>query len=122
STVMVRRSALGEHRFVPGLEPAEDRDLWFRLVCANHVYVSDQAEATAVLEPNSLSRSGADSGYAPMIEVLARHADVLGSRGVRNYQARVYRDWAAAHLGDGRPRDALKPATKRLRLQPLSPQ
>ena len=32
STVLLRRDSLGEERFVPGLEPAEDRDLWIRIV------------------------------------------------------------------------------------------
>jgi hypothetical protein len=38
STILVRRNVVGTNRFVSGLEPAEDRDLWVRLVSAAPVY------------------------------------------------------------------------------------
>ena len=39
SVLLVRRKALGEQRFVSGLEPAEDRDLWIRLAATTAVYL-----------------------------------------------------------------------------------
>src|SRR5437016_5112449 len=39
STILVRRNVVGANRFVSGLEPAEDRDLWVRLVSAAPVYM-----------------------------------------------------------------------------------
>jgi glycosyltransferase involved in cell wall biosynthesis len=120
STVVVRREALGEHRFESGLEPAEDRHLWSRLTAAWPVYVISEPLATAVLEPGSLSRSNVDVDFANMIRVVRRNADLLGHRGTRHWEAIFYRLWASCHLGDGRPRDALKAAWNRTRRQPAS--
>jgi glycosyltransferase involved in cell wall biosynthesis len=119
-TVMIRRSALADRRFVSGLEPAEDRDLWVRMITAHPAYVINEPLATAVLEPNSLSRSDPDFGYGPMIQVLRRHEKLVGKRGLRRLEARVYRGWAAAHLSRGSTGLALRPALERLRRQPWS--
>jgi glycosyltransferase involved in cell wall biosynthesis len=120
STVIVRREALGDHRFVSGLEPAEDRDLWVRLIAGSPVYILSEPLATAVLEPGSLSRSDVDTDYTNMLRVVHRHADILGQRGTHYWEALFFRLWAANHLGDGRPREALNPAWNRLRRQPTS--
>ena len=60
STILVRRDVVGTNRFVSGLEPAEDRDLWVRLVAAAPVYLSSEPLATYVQEPNSLCRSNVE--------------------------------------------------------------
>lgn len=122
TTVLVRRAALGEHRFVSGLEPAEDRDLWARLVASAPTFKLGAPLATNVLEPNSLSRSSVDVDCRNMLAVVRRHARLLGRRHVRVQEAYTYRRWAAGHLGQGRPRSAILPAARRLRREPLSPQ
>jgi glycosyltransferase involved in cell wall biosynthesis len=60
STVLIRRQVLGQERFDPNLRTAEDRDLWIRLAQVRPVYIAAEPLATAVLEPNSLSRSEPD--------------------------------------------------------------
>jgi glycosyltransferase involved in cell wall biosynthesis len=122
STVIVRRAALGSHRFVSGLEPAEDRDLWVRVITSRPVYLISEPLATAVLEPGSLSRSSVDTDCANMLRVVRRHGDLLGRSGLRTREADVFRRWAGIHLGSGRPLTALGPAWRRLVRQPLSPQ
>jgi glycosyltransferase involved in cell wall biosynthesis len=122
STVVVRREALGAERFVTGLEPAEDRDLWVRLIAAHPVYVLSDPLATAFLGPGSLSRSDVDTDFANMLRVIRRHGALLGTRGLRHWEAVFFRLWASCHLGDGRPRDARAPAWNRLRREPLSPE
>jgi glycosyltransferase involved in cell wall biosynthesis len=120
TTVLVRRSTLGEHRFVTGLEPAEDRDLWVRLIVSGPVFFDPEPLATWVLEPNSLSRSSIDTDCGNMLRVVRRHASLLGQEGLRHWEADTFRRWAGNHLAQGRPRDALKYAFARLRLDPLS--
>jgi glycosyltransferase involved in cell wall biosynthesis len=120
STVLVRREALGNHRFDATLPTAEDVDLWLRLVLALPVYLLTEPLATAVLEEGSLSRSDVASDARNMLAVLRRHATVLGRAGVRAWQANVYRAWAAGHLAKGEPGAAIKPAWNRLVRQPLS--
>ena len=122
STVVVRRSALGERRFDPSLETAEDVDLWIRLVLAAPVYLMSEPLATAVLTAGSLSRSDVSADSRNMLAVIRRHAAVLGRAGVRAGTSRVYREWAAGHLGNGEPREAIYPAWNRLTWQPWSPQ
>ncbi len=120
-TVLVRREVLGTERFVPGLEPAEDRDLWVRLVNSCPVYLMAQPLATAVLNPGSLSRSSIDRDCGNMLRVIRRHAALLGARGLRHWEADTYRRWAGNHLAQGRPRQATALAWKRLQLEPLTP-
>lgn len=120
STVLVRRAVLGDHRFTSGLEPAEDRDLWFRLVVAAPVYLISEPLITYVEESGSLSRTNVVRGYGNMIRVIHRHAAVVGRRAVRAQEAVTYRGWASAHLHEGHPEAALRPAVRRLRRQPLS--
>ena len=122
STVAVRRSALGNHRFESGLEPAEDRDLWVRLVTGGSVYFLSEPLATAVLEPGSLSRSGIDTDSTNMLRVVHRYRALLGRKGVRNWEATVYRKWAGVHLTNGRAGAALPYAWRRLLRQPCTPQ
>jgi glycosyltransferase involved in cell wall biosynthesis len=122
SMVLVRRSALGEHRFVSGLEPAEDWDLWVRLITSVPIFLTADPLATYVLEPGSLSRSSIDVDCKNMLRVVRRHAGLLGKKGLRYWEAHTLRRWAGNHLVQGRPRAALKHALSRLRLQPLSPE
>lgn len=122
STVLVRREVLGAHRFDTGLRTAEDVDLWVRLLPARPVYVFSEPLATAVLEPGSLSRSDVAADCRNMLEVLRRHAGLLGRNGLRRWRARTYREWAAGHLGNGEPAAALGPAWKRVCHQPWSPE
>lgn len=122
STVVVRRSVLAEQRFDTSLATAEDVDLWIRLVLAAPVYLMSQPLATGVLTAGSLSRSDISGDARNMLAVIHRHARVLGRAGVRGGRLRVYREWAAGHLGNGEPREAIWPAWKRLSRQPWSAQ
>jgi glycosyltransferase involved in cell wall biosynthesis len=122
STVLVRRELLADSRFVPGLEPAEDRDLWVRLVLSGSVYLLADRLATYVIDDASLSTASVDRDCGNMLQVVRRHAGVLGPRGVRYWEADTYRRWAGNHLARGCPQGGLKPAWSRLRRQPLSPE
>lgn len=121
-TLMVSRDALADHRFISGLETAEDRDLWVRLAAEYPLYLLPEPLATVVLEPGSLSRGNADLDYANMLRVVRRNAEMLGPRGLRAREAIVFRQWAARHLGSGCPGAAMCPARERLKLEPFSPQ
>ena len=120
SAVLVRRAVLGGHRFVPGLEPAEDRDLWCRLAAAAPVYLSSTPRMTYMLEAGSLSRTNLDRDCTNMLRVIHRHAGLLGPRHLRRWEVSTYRRWAGEYLSDGRPAAALRPAVQRLKRQPLS--
>jgi len=120
--VLVRRNVLGDQRFVSGLEPAEDRDLWIRLVASTDIYFVPEPLATYVQMPGSLSNSDSDRDCGSMLKVVHRHAAVLGAKGVREQEAIIYRRWAGAHLAKGKPRSAISPAARRLAIQPTSPQ
>jgi glycosyltransferase involved in cell wall biosynthesis len=122
STMVVRREILGDLRFTSGFEPAEDRELWIRLIANAPAYFLSQPLATNVFEPGSLSRSNLDVAYGNMLRVIHRYSTILGQRGVRKWELKTLRQWAAGHLGNGKPRAALAPAWKRLRLQPSSPE
>jgi glycosyltransferase involved in cell wall biosynthesis len=122
SVVLVRRNALGTQRFVSGLEPAEDRDLWIRLVASTPVYLVPEPLATYTQGPASLSNSDSDRDCASMLKVVHRHAAALGVRGVREQEAMIYRRWAGGNLARGKPRSAINPAARRLAIQPTSAQ
>ena len=122
SVVLVRRDALGEQRFVSGLEPAEDRDLWIRLASSMSVYLVPELLATYVQYENSLSNANPDQDCGSMLKVIHRHSALLGPDGTRKQEAIVYRRWAGCHLARGRPRSAIIPAARRLSIQPTSPQ
>jgi glycosyltransferase involved in cell wall biosynthesis len=120
--VLVRRSVLGDQRFVSGLEPAEDRDLWIRLAASTPLYLIPEPLATYVQYEDSLSNSDSDRDCGNMLKVVRRHAVLLGSKGVREQEANVYRRWAGNHLARGKPRSAIAPAARRLAIQPASAQ
>lgn len=122
SVLLVRRSALGDQRFVSGLEPAEDRDLWIRLVATTAIYLVPEPLATYIEWPGSLSNSDSDRDCTSMLKVVHRHGALLGAKGVREQEAIVYRRWAGVHLARGNPRSAIAPAARRLAIQPTSPQ
>jgi hypothetical protein len=94
-TVVVSRRVLGEERFVPGLEPAEDRDLWTRLVSQNPAYLTPAPLATAVLVPGSLSRTNVERDCSNMLRVVERHRDLLGFAGRRLWRSYTLYRWAA---------------------------
>ena len=94
-TVVVPRSVIGEQRFLPGLEPAEDRDLWMRLTTRAPVYCLAAPLATAVLEPASLSRSNVERDCANMLRVVARHRSQIGSLAARKWMSHTHYRWAA---------------------------
>ena len=121
STVVVRRESLGDHRFEPGLEPAEDRDLWVRLLASFPAFLSSEPLATAHEIPGSLSRSNINRDYGNMLRVVRRYRDRLSPRDFWAWETEIFWLWAAAHLHNGEPRAARLPAWNRLRRQPLSP-
>lgn len=120
SSVLIRREAIGALRFERGLEPAEDRDLWIRVLAGTAAYLDSAPLATAVLEPNSLSRSNVRTDFANMMRVLDRNAALLSPAARTRWEAVFYRLWAANHLGQGQYRSAVAPAFKRLVRTPLS--
>jgi glycosyltransferase involved in cell wall biosynthesis len=120
--LLVRRKDLGDQRFISGLEPAEDRDLWIRLVSSTAVYLVPEPLATYTQWPGSLSNSDSDRDCTSMLKVVHRHAALLGQKGVREQEALIYRRWAGEQLARGKPRSALGPAARRLAIQPTSPQ
>lgn len=102
--VMVKRSALVHDRFVTGLEPAEDRDLWIRLAAKYPVYLTSLPLATAVLEPGGISRSDTRRDCTKMLQVIDRHRDSLGLPARCLWQSYVRYRWAAIEAS---PRAAL---------------
>lgn len=122
SALLVRRKALGKLRFVSGLEPAEDRDLWIRLVASTAVHLVREPLATYGQWPESLTNSDSDRDCTSMLKVVHRHAALLGAKGVREQEAVIYRRWAGSQLARGKPRSAIGPAARRLAIQPASPQ
>jgi hypothetical protein len=118
--LLVRRKALGEQRFIPGLEPAEDRDLWIRLMESAAAYLVPEPPATYGQWPGSLSNSDSDWDCVSMLKVVHRHAALLGANGVREQEAAICRLWAGSHLARGKPRSAMGAAARRLAIQPGS--
>ena len=122
SAVLVRRSVLGDQRFDSGLETAEDRDLWIRLVASTNVYLVPEPLATYAYWPESLSNTDIDRDCRSMLKVVHRYAGLLGAKEVREQEAVIYRRWAGRHLDEGKPRSAIAPAVRRLGIQPVSPE
>jgi glycosyltransferase involved in cell wall biosynthesis len=122
SVLLVRRKTLGDQRFISSLEPAEDRDLWIRLVASTDVYLVPEPLATYAQSAGSLSNSDSDRDCESMLKVVYRHAALLGTKGAREQEAIIYRRWAGVHLARGKPRSAIGPAARRLALQRTSPQ
>lgn len=119
-SLMIRRAALKNDQFVPGLEPAEDRDLWIRLLAAHPTYIVSELLATYVQEPGGISRTNVDRDCGNMLRVVERHSHLLGRAGHRLQTANVHKRWASGHLAQGRPAKALPHAIRRLLLQPTS--
>jgi glycosyltransferase involved in cell wall biosynthesis len=115
-TVVVKRDALGAERFVPGLEPAEDRDLWVRVVSRHPSYLTAQPVATAVLVEGSISRSSVDRDKANMLRVVERNRGLLGPIWTRLWRSHTLYRWAAV---DPTPRTALPRLLHSLVLWPL---
>jgi glycosyltransferase involved in cell wall biosynthesis len=94
-TVMIRRAVLGHERFVSGLEPAEDRDLWVRIILSAPMYLISEPLATFVYGPGSLSCSSLDRDCTNMLRVVGRHEKILGFRARRYWRSYTYLRWAA---------------------------
>ena len=92
---MVRRNLLEKERFVSGLEPAEDRDLWIRLAAQTAVYLLSQPLATAVLEAGSISRVDIANDCTRMLEVVQRHRHMLGVSSLLCWRSYIWYRWAA---------------------------
>ena len=122
SSVVIRRETLGHHRFDEHLRTAEDRDMWVRLVSETPIYLQSEITATLVEMKDSLSRSDVDLDCRSMLQLIRRYQHLLGTAGVRRWEANVHRRWAAEYLGVGQSRKAIAPALRRLRVQPLSPE
>jgi glycosyltransferase involved in cell wall biosynthesis len=120
--LLIRRSALRDQRFVSTLETGEDRDLWVRLAASTVIYLIPEKLATYVQYENSQSNRDSDRDYGNMLKVVHRHAVLLGSNGVREQEATIYRRWAGSHLARGNPRSAIMPAARRLAIHPRSVQ
>ena len=103
-TVMVRRELLVEERFVSGLEPAEDRDLWIRLAAKAPVFLLSQPLATAVLEAGSISRNNIAHDCTRMLEVVQRHRHMLNMSAWMAWRSYIWYRWAAIETT---PRTAL---------------
>lgn len=101
-TVLICRDALGDARFVPGLEPAEDRDLWVRVIDSRAIWLQSQPLATAVLQHGSLSRSSIDRDCRSMLNVIERHRARLGPNAARLWRAYVLFLWASDDRMPGR--------------------
>lgn len=94
-TVMIRRETIGKQRFVSGLEPAEDRDFWVRIVQNQSVYFCSAPLAICVLEAGSISRSGIERDCTSMLKVVERHKSLLGRMAAREWKSHVLYRWAA---------------------------
>ena len=116
STVLVTRTALGNERFFDGLELAEDRDLWIRIVSRHSAYLILRPLATAVLIKGSLSRMTVDKDKESMLRVVERHRQLLGPIGSRVWRSYTLYRWAAI---DPDPRSALPRLLRSLVLWPL---
>ncbi len=122
STVLVRRSVLGDDRFDTGLRTAEDIDLWIRLMLKTPALLISDLLTTVVILESSLTHSDTARDFPNMLTVINRYASLLGRRELRQEEAQVFRNWAAGHLAAGHARQALWPAWQRLLRQPWSPQ
>lgn len=94
-TVLVRRETLGEERFVSGLEPAEDRDLWVRLASKASVWLMSEPLATCVLESGSISRVDIRKDCRAMLAVIDRHKEQMGVLNRLVWRSYTFYRWAA---------------------------
>lgn len=122
SSVLIRREVLGDHRFDEQMRTAEDRDMWVRLASITPIYLQSEITATLVELKGSLSRSDVDLDSRCMLQMIHRYQHLLGTAGVRRWEAYVNRRLAAEYLGVGKSRKAIRPALRRLIVQPLSPE
>lgn len=95
STVMARADVLRQMPFESGLEPAEDRDLWVRIAARYPIYLMSAPLATAVLEPNGISRQSVAVDCAQMLRVVQRHAGLLGPAGSALWRSYIRYRWSA---------------------------
>ncbi|MCM2374831.1 glycosyltransferase family 2 protein [Aporhodopirellula aestuarii] len=94
-TILVKRTALGDDRFVSGLEPAEDRDLWVRLTNKTSVWLIPEPLATCVLEAGSISRVDIHKDCNAMLAVIDRHPKLLGVLNRSVWRSYTFYRWAA---------------------------
>lgn len=114
-TVIVHRRVLGHHRFQSGLEPAEDRHLWIRLVNNTPTMLLSEPLATAILEPNSLSRNDIARDCCSMLAVIELHRTMLSPASRLLWKSFVWYRWAA---GEVKPWNALGLLMKSLVMWP----
>ncbi len=122
SAILVRREALGSERFQLGLQTAEDRDLWVRIVVKTTVCCRPEPMMHYVQEPDSLSRANPAKDFPNMLKVVHSHAALLGREGVHAWEVKTYRSWAGTSLSRGEARQAIGPAWRRLRRDPTTPE
>lgn len=120
-TVVARRDCIGNHRFQSGLEPAEDRAFWIRILENGPTMCLEQALAVAVLEPGSLSRTHIDRDCQNMLRVINMTRATLGWRGTWWWKRRTFRRWASEYLGANNSA-AWRPALRRWCYEPWSPE
>jgi glycosyltransferase involved in cell wall biosynthesis/CelD/BcsL family acetyltransferase involved in cellulose biosynthesis len=106
-TVMVRRELLREDRFDEALSTAEDRDLWFRLLCKAPSYLLGEALATCVLMPGSLSRTQVDRDMTNLLLIIDRHQEAMGQAEYERAKARAHLRWMAQLRSQGRGSETL---------------
>ena len=94
-TVLVRRDTIEGERFVSGLEPAEDRDLWIRLSASGNVFLDSTPLATAVLVPGSISRGSIATDCEKMLQVIDRNSHLMGMVSRSYWRSYVRYRWAA---------------------------
>jgi glycosyltransferase involved in cell wall biosynthesis len=115
-TVLIRRHLLISERFDSGLETAEDRDLWARLVRKAPAYLMSEPLSTAVLEPQSLSRTNPDRDCGNMMRVVRRNRTQLGFWAYCQWVAFTYYRWS---IGGDSVKSALGCILKSLLIWPL---
>jgi O-antigen/teichoic acid export membrane protein len=114
STVVVRREALGRHRFDRALRGAGDEDLWVRLLAAHPAFIDSRP-----LAAEGVPAAGDDG--ADLERVVHRYCGLLGPAGLATWEGRLFCRWAGRRMDAGEPQAVLGPAWARVFRQPLAP-
>jgi glycosyltransferase involved in cell wall biosynthesis len=119
-TVVIRRAVLTSLKFRSVFEPAEDRDMWVRLLAAHSAYCLPDFLATYIQYPSSLSNASPERDCNSMLAVVRTHSDILGPKMTREQEAIIHRRLCGSLLARGECRKAFRPAIRRLQVQPFS--
>lgn len=119
-TVIARRSVLASQRFQSRFEPAEDRDLWVRLLAAYPAYCVPELLATYVQHSTSLSNAAPEWDCQSMLAVVRNHSEILGFKGTKEQEEIIHRRLCGVLLARGNYPAAVRPALRRLRINPFS--